>query len=92
MSLAMISWAVAWTNAKIVSDPNSNYLTFYNLVFIRFVLGFLSILPFVLFKKIPFPKINTLKYLIVPSLLFFAFNIAFFKGTHYGFAGKGAVL
>lgn len=88
MSLAMISWAIAWTNAKIVSD----YLSFYNLVFIRFILGFLSILPFVLFKKISFPKINDLKYLIIPSLLFFAYNIAFFKGTHYGLAGKGAVL
>ena len=88
MSLAMISWALAWTNAKIVSE----YLSFYNLVFIRFVLGFLSILPFVCIKKIPLPKINDLKYLIIPSLLFFAYNIAFFKGTHYGLAGKGAVL
>ena len=88
MSLAMISWAIAWTNAKIVSD----YLSFYNLVFIRFILGFLSILPFVLFKKISLPKISDLKYLIIPSLLFFSYNIAFFKGTHYGLAGKGAVL
>ena len=88
MSLAMISWAIAWTNAKIVSD----YLSFYNLVFIRFILGFLSILPFILFKKIPLPKITDLRYLIIPSILFFSYNIAFFKGTHYGLAGKGAVL
>ena len=88
----MISWAIAWTNAKIVSDPNSNYLSFYNLVFVRFVLGFLSIVPFVILKKISIPKIRDLKYLIIPSLLFFVYNIAFFKGTHYGFAGKGAVL
>ena len=88
MSLAMITWAIAWTNAKIVSD----YLSFYNLVFIRFILGFLSILPFILFKKISLPKISDLKYLIIPSLLFFSYNIAFFKGTHYGLAGKGAVL
>jgi len=88
MSLAMISWAIAWTNAKIVSD----YLSFYNLVFIRFVLGFLSILPFVLLKKITLPKFSDYKFLIIPSLLFFFYNIAFFKGTHYGLAGKGAVL
>ena len=88
MSLAMISWAVAWTNAKIVSE----YLSFYNLVFIRFVLGFLSILPFVVLKKISLPKLNQLKHLIIPSLLFFSYNIAFFKGTNYGLAGKGAVL
>ena len=29
MSVAMLTWAIAWTNAKIVSD----YLTFNNLVF-----------------------------------------------------------
>ena len=30
LSLAMISWAIAWTNAKIVGE----YLSFYNLVFL----------------------------------------------------------
>jgi drug/metabolite transporter (DMT)-like permease len=89
MSLAMFSWAIAWTNAKIVSEYG---LTLYNLVFIRFLLGFLSILPIVIFKKIPFPKVKDLKYLIIPSFLFFAYNIAFFEGTNYGDAGKGAVL
>ena len=32
MSLAMISWAIAWTNAKIVGE----YLSYYNLIFLRF--------------------------------------------------------
>ena len=84
----MISWAIAWTNAKIVGE----YLSFYNLVFFRFLLGFISLLPFVIIKKIPFPKINDLKYILIPSVLFFLYNIAFFKGTHYGLAGKGGVL
>jgi len=88
MSLAMLSWAIAWTNAKIVGD----YLSFYNIVFLRFFLGFVSLIPFIIINKSPFPKINNLKYIIIPSLLFFAYNIAFFKGTHYGLAGKGSVL
>jgi len=88
MSLAMFSWAIAWTNAKIVGD----YLSFYNLVFFRFLLGFLSLLPFIIVKNNPLPKIVDLKYVLIPSVLFFIYNIAFFKGTHYGLAGTGGVL
>jgi len=89
MSLAMFSWAVAWTNAKIVNE----YLSFYNLIFLRFFVGFISIYPFIV-KKNNFNvlTLQNLKYLIPASLIFFAYNISFFMGTHYGYAGKGAVL
>ena len=88
MSLAMFSWAIAWTNAKIVGE----YLSYSNIIFFRFLLGFLSLLPFIVIKKKILPKINDFKYILIPSLLFFFYNIAFFKGTHYGLAGKGGVL
>ena len=88
MSFAMITWAIAWTNAKIVND----YLSYYNLIFLRFSLGFLSLLPFVLYFKKPFPKLSELRYIILPSFLFLVYNIAFFKGTDFGLAGKGAIL
>ncbi|OUX37167.1 MAG: hypothetical protein CBE33_03760 [Candidatus Pelagibacter sp. TMED273] len=88
MSLAMITWAIAWTNAKIVNE----YLSYYNLIFLRFLLGFISILPFVIVLKKPFPKLSEYKYILGPSLLFLIYNIAFFKGTDYGLAGKGAIL
>ena len=39
----MFSWAVAWTNAKIVNE----YLSFYNLIFLRFLVGFISLYPFI---------------------------------------------
>ena len=84
----MITWAIAWTNAKIVND----YLSFYNLIFLRFLLGFLSLLPFVILSKNNFPKFYDLKYILIPSILFFIYNIAFFKGTHHGLAGKGGIL
>ena len=89
MSLAMISWAVAWTNAKIVGEYS---LSVYNLVFFRFLIGFLSLLPFIILNKISLPNLRDVKYIIVPSILFFIYNISFFYGTHYGLAGKGAVL
>ena len=89
MSLAMFSWAVAWTNAKIVNE----YLSFYNLVFLRFLIGFISLYPFIRKKNnLEVLSINNLIYLIPASILFFIYNISFFMGTYYGYAGKGAVL
>jgi len=84
----MITWALAWTNAKIVNE----YLSFYNLIFIRFLLGFISLIPFVFIFKNKFPRLIDIKYIILPSILFLIYNIAFFKGTYYGLAGKGAIL
>ena len=88
MFLAMISWAIAWTNAKIVGE----YLSFYNLTFFRFLLGFISLLPFLLYNKKKLPPLRLYKYIIIPSILFFIYNIAFFKGTYFGEAGRGAIL
>ena len=88
LSLAMISWAIAWTNAKIVGE----YLSFYNLIFFRFLLGFLSLLPFLIYNKKKLPHLKSYKYIVIPSILFFIYNIAFFKGTHFGDAGRGAIL
>ena len=52
----MVSWAIAWTNAKIVGE----YLSFYNLIFLRFLLGFISLLPFLIYyyKNLPDFKIG----------------------------------
>ncbi len=88
MSLAMISWAIAWTNAKIVGE----YLSYYNLIFLRFFFGFLSLISFVIIKKESLPSIKQFKYLILPAILFFIYNVAFFKGVHLGLAGKGAII
>tara|TARA_Y100000389_G_scaffold57311_1_gene53294 strand:+ start:819 stop:1691 length:873 start_codon:yes stop_codon:yes gene_type:complete len=88
LSLAMISWAIAWTNAKIVGE----YLSFYNLIFFRFLLGFISLLPFLIYNKKNLPSLKAYKYIIIPSILFFIYNIAFFKGTYFGEAGRGAIL
>ena len=89
MGFAMISWGVAWTNAKIVNQ----YLSFNNLVFLRFFIGFISIYPFV-YKNNNFNVLsfNNLKYIIPSSIIFYIYNLSFFMGTHYGDAGKGAVL
>tara|TARA_A100001011_G_scaffold398845_1_gene504779 strand:- start:2893 stop:3735 length:843 start_codon:yes stop_codon:yes gene_type:complete len=88
MFVAMVSWATAWSSAKVIGQ----YVSFYNLVFLRFFFGFVSLLPFVLLRKKTIPKIGDLKYIFIPSILFFVYNIFFFKGTYYGLAGEGGVL
>ena len=84
----MIAWAAGWTNAKIVGD----YLSFNNLVFFRFFISFLALLPFIIIKKIPLPRLRYLWYVAISSILFLFYNISFFQGTYYGLAGKGGVL
>ena len=88
MSVAMVSWGLAWTNAKIVNQ----YLNHYNLTFLRFFIGFLSLMPFAI-KKISNQKISLYSFLniLITSILFFLYNICFFKGTDFGDAGRGGV-
>ena len=89
MALAMFSWAIAWTNAKIVNE----YLSFYNLIFLRFLIGFISIYPLIYKKKnLKILTFKNLKFIIPCSIIFYIYNLFFFMGTHYGYAGKGAVL
>tara|TARA_B100000029_G_scaffold473974_1_gene515858 strand:- start:212 stop:1057 length:846 start_codon:yes stop_codon:yes gene_type:complete len=90
MFIAMITWGIAWTNAKILSD----YLNYYNLVFLRFLFGFLSLLPFVYKKINTIPKIPPPVFLNITfmGILFFIYNYCFFKGTDLGHSGFGGVL
>ena len=55
-------------------------------------LGFISLIPFVLINRPSLISLNQIKYIIIPGILFFVYNIAFFKGTDLGLAGKGAIL
>ena len=88
MSASMILWAIAWTSAKIVNE----YFTFYNLVFLRFSFGFIFLTPLISIKY--FSKLNIKNFfnIFINIILFFIYNICFFKGTYYGLAGKGAIL
>jgi len=89
MSIAMITWGIAWTNAKILNE----FLNYYNLVFLRFLFGFLSLLPFIYKKLFYINKISksTIFNLIIMSILFFIYNYCFFKGTDLGNSGMGGV-
>ena len=85
----MLTWGIAWTSAKIVNQ----YLNYNNLVFLRFFIGFISMIPFLINRKINFNKISIYTYLniIITSVLFFIYNQCFFIGTDIGRSGMGGV-
>jgi len=89
MFLAMITWGIAWTSAKIVNE----YLEYNNLVFLRFFVGFLCMIPFLYHKKLCLSNISfsTLINISITSFLFFLYNQCFFIGTDIGQSGMGGV-
>ena len=89
MSLAMISWGVAWTNAKIVNE----YFSYTNLVFLRYFSSFIFFIPIILFRKskLVMPSLKNVISIGSVSFLYYIYNIYFFMGTDIGTAGKGGV-
>ena len=84
----MLTWGMAWTNA----DYLGKYLSSYNLTFLRFLIGFITLIPFC-FKRI-LKEDFTFKVILnilITSSLFFLYNIFFFKGTDLGDSGQGGV-
>ena len=89
MSLAMISWGIAWTNAKIVNE----YFSYTNLVFLRYFSSFIFFIPIILFRKskLVMPSLKDVISIGSISFLYYIYNIYFFMGTDIGTAGKGGV-
>ena len=89
MILAMITWGLSWTNAKIVGNYGSAPL----MMFWRFFIASLSFAPIVWWKGQSF-KITRegLRFIILNSLFMTSYNFFYFKGTQVGLAGAGGVL
>ena len=89
MSLAMFTWGMAWTSAKISNE----YLGYNNLVFLRFFVGLLTILPFLYKRTLILSKVSlsTIFNILITSILFFIYNQCFFIGTDIGKPGMGGV-
>ncbi|MAQ43142.1 MAG: hypothetical protein CMG25_01460 [Candidatus Marinimicrobia bacterium] len=89
MALAMFSWGIAWSNAKVVNE----YFSYSNLVFLRYLSSFLFL--FIIFsirrKTIQWPRFKTFINITIVSFLYYIYNIFFFLGTDVGEAGMGGV-
>lgn len=83
---AMIAWGGSWVNVKVLSG----YINEFEMVFARFFITALTMVPIILFLRKSF-KINfkTFLLVIVTSIAFIAYMKYFFLGTKYGTASLG---
>jgi drug/metabolite transporter (DMT)-like permease len=89
MFIAMLSWGATWVNAKILGS----YLNSYELIFLRFLIASIALLPIIYFLKLKL-NIGLKNFALAFSsgLLLVLYNYLFFKGCYYGDAGFGGVL
>ena len=89
MILAMLSWGLSWTNAKILGQYCGAPL----IMVWRFFLAAISIAPILKISNITFkPNKEDTRLILVNSLFMVSYNFFYFKGTQIGLAGAGGVL
>jgi len=89
MVLAMIAWGETWVNAKILS----RYLSADELIFWRFLITTLGMIPILWYKKLSLSiSLPNLLLALVSAIVLALYNNAFFMGTRYGLASFGGVL
>ena len=89
MVIAMLTWGLSWTNAKIIGEYSDPPL----IMLWRFFIASLSFIPILYFSKNNFKiHLSYLPHLLANSLFMVLYNFFYFKGTQIGLAGKGGVL
>ena len=89
MVLAMLSWGLSWTNAKLLGQYSDAPL----IMVWRFFFASISIIPVLIISKISFYFKKGDSYLILLNALFMVlYNYFYFMGTQIGLAGAGGVL
>ncbi len=86
----MISWGISWPIAKLIAGV----VPIHVLVFWRFLATFLSVIPIMIFLKIPFLLHSGKDYLsvILGGVIYTLYNQFFFLGLSNGLPGAGGVL
>lgn len=89
MFIAMLTWGETWVSAKVLA----NYLSAYELVFWRFFISTIGLIPIILYmyKNIKIDLKNLL-LACMAGVLLILYNKYFFLGTKYGDSGFGGVL
>lgn len=87
--IAMVTWGLSWTNAKILGMYGDAPL----MAFWRFTIATLSFAPIVYFTKNSFSiNIKSLRFIALNAVFMTSYNYFYFKGTQVGLAGAGGVL
>ncbi len=83
---AMFGWGASWVNVKVLSF----YIDEFEMVFLRFGITALSMIPMILFFRHSFKiDIKSLLLALLTSIFFIAYMKYFFLGTKYGTASLG---
>ena len=87
--VTMIIWGFGWPAGKVLSGYGSQE----SLIAIRFLCVSLSVLPIMLYFRIPFAvRGKGLLIIFMGSIFFGLYNLMFFTGLKVGFAGAGGIL
>lgn len=87
--LAMICWGISWPTSKILTL----YSDTYTLIFLKFFLSCLTIVPFILLSKHkPLIHMDLLKSLALATIFILLYNLIFFIGLKIGYAGVAGVI
>ena len=87
--IAMLTWGLSWTNGKILG----NYENIKLIIFWRFLLASIFFYPILKLTKYPIkPNIKSIPFIIINAIFIILYNIFYFYGTKFGFAGAGGVL
>ncbi len=83
---AMIGWGASWINAKVLS----HYINAYDMVFFRFFVTGICMIPIIFYFKESF-RIDLKSFLVafLASFVFIAYMKYYFLGTKYGTAALG---
>jgi len=86
MFFAMLGWGGSWVNAKVLSG----YIDAYEMIFFRFFITALSMVPVIIYFKKSFKiDIKSLALVVLASALMLAYMRFFFDGTKLGTASLG---
>ncbi len=88
MILAMITWGLSWTNAKILGIYTDPPL----IMFWRFVIASIWFFFVVIVREPLRIPAKVIPIIIINSIFMFLYNFFYFKGTQIGLAGTGGVL
>jgi drug/metabolite transporter (DMT)-like permease len=86
----MVSWGISWPIAKLIA----NLVPIHVLVFWRFLITFISVIPLMFIFKIPFYLKSGKEYLdvLLGGIIYTFYNQFFFLGLTNGLPGAGGVL
>ena len=89
MVLAMVTWGLSWTNAKILGEYGNAQL----IMVWRFFFATLSFAPVVWWSGNSY-KISrgSIRFIAANAFCMVSYNYFYFRGTQIGFAGAGGVL